>query len=212
MLLLLMSVPGRADPATAPPPSTRRPGRAISWLSREPPMSATTLARPARPGPVHPGEAAAAADRAPSSGVVSDYQPSGDQANRHRRAGYRCADRRARPGAAGRHRVEQDLHHGQDDRAVQRHSLILAPNKTLAAQLYGENEGILPRQRGGCFVSYYELRTTSRRAYVPRTDTYPIEKDAQINEQIDRMRPSPPQKLLGTQRRHHRRLGLLPIY
>ena len=68
--------------------------------------------------------------------------------------------------------------------AVQKPTLILAPNKTLAAQLYGEMKSFFPDNAVEYFVSYYDYYQPE--AYVPRTDTY-IEKDAQINEQIDRM-------------------------
>ena len=64
-------------------------------------------------------------------------------------------------------------------------TLILAPNKTLAAQLYGEMKGFFPENAVEYFVSYYDYYQPE--AYVPRTDTY-IEKDSSINEQIDRMR------------------------
>ena len=77
--------------------------------------------------------------------------------------------------------------------AVQRPTLILAPNKTLAAQLYGEMKSFFPDNAVEYFVSYYDYYQPE--AYVPRTDTY-IEKDAQINEQIDRMRHSATQALL----------------
>ncbi|MCK8782943.1 excinuclease ABC subunit UvrB [Roseomonas sp. NAR14] len=77
--------------------------------------------------------------------------------------------------------------------AVQRPTLILAPNKTLAAQLYGEMKSFFPNNAVEYFVSYYDYYQPE--AYVPRTDTY-IEKDAQINEQIDRMRHSATQALL----------------
>ncbi|MFC0388087.1 excinuclease ABC subunit UvrB [Muricoccus vinaceus] len=77
--------------------------------------------------------------------------------------------------------------------AVQRPTLILAPNKTLAAQLYGEMKSFFPDNAVEYFVSYYDYYQPE--AYVPRTDTY-IEKDAQINEQIDRMRHSATQSLL----------------
>jgi len=69
--------------------------------------------------------------------------------------------------------------------AVQRPALILAPNKTLAAQLYGEFKSFFPDNAVEYFVSYYDYYQPE--AYVPRTDTY-IEKDSSINEQIDRMR------------------------
>ena len=74
-----------------------------------------------------------------------------------------------------------------------RPSLILAPNKTLAAQLYGEMRNFFPRNSVNYFVSYYDYYQPE--AYVPRTDTY-IEKDASINEQIDRMRHAATRALL----------------
>ena len=77
--------------------------------------------------------------------------------------------------------------------AVQRPTLILAPNKTLAAQLYGEMKSFFPDNAVEYFVSYYDYYQPE--AYVPRTDTY-IEKDSQINEQIDRMRHAATQALL----------------
>ncbi|MCX7374447.1 MAG: excinuclease ABC subunit UvrB [Alphaproteobacteria bacterium] len=77
--------------------------------------------------------------------------------------------------------------------ALQRPALILAPNKTLAAQLYGEMKSFFPDNAVEYFVSYYDYYQPE--AYVPRTDTY-IEKDSQINEQIDRMRHAATQALL----------------
>jgi excinuclease ABC subunit B len=77
--------------------------------------------------------------------------------------------------------------------SLQRPALILAPNKTLAAQLYGEMKSFFPENAVEYFVSYYDYYQPE--AYVPRSDTY-IEKDAQINEQIDRMRHAATQSLL----------------
>ena len=77
--------------------------------------------------------------------------------------------------------------------ATQRPALILAPNKTLAAQLYGEFKSFFPDNAVEYFVSYYDYYQPE--AYVPRTDTY-IEKDCSINEQIDRMRHSATRALL----------------
>ena len=74
-----------------------------------------------------------------------------------------------------------------------RPALILAPNKTLAAQLYGEMKTFFPNNAVEYFVSYYDYYTPE--AYVPRSDTY-IEKEASINEQIDRMRHSATRSLL----------------
>ena len=77
--------------------------------------------------------------------------------------------------------------------ATNRPALILAPNKTLAAQLYGEMKGFFPDNAVEYFVSYYDYYTPE--AYVPRSDTY-IEKEASINEQLDRMRHSATRSLL----------------
>ena len=76
---------------------------------------------------------------------------------------------------------------------TQRPALILAPNKTLAAQLYGEFKNFFPDNAVEYFVSYYDYYQPE--AYVPRTDTY-IEKESSINEQIDRMRHSATRSLL----------------
>ena len=77
--------------------------------------------------------------------------------------------------------------------STNRPALILAPNKTLAAQLYGEMKSFFPDNAVEYFVSYYDYYTPE--AYVPKSDTY-IEKEASINEQIDRMRHSATRSLL----------------
>ncbi|WP_050525921.1 excinuclease ABC subunit UvrB [Pseudorhodobacter aquimaris] len=76
---------------------------------------------------------------------------------------------------------------------TQRPAIILAPNKTLAAQLYGEFKGFFPDNAVEYFVSYYDYYQPE--AYVARSDTF-IEKESQINEQIDRMRHSATRALL----------------
>ncbi|MFL2661190.1 MAG: excinuclease ABC subunit UvrB [Alphaproteobacteria bacterium] len=76
---------------------------------------------------------------------------------------------------------------------LQRPSLIFAPNKILAAQLFSEMKSFFPQNSVEYFVSYYDYYTPE--AYVPRTDTY-IEKESSINEQIDRMRHSATRSLL----------------
>ncbi|WP_282158214.1 excinuclease ABC subunit UvrB [Shimia thalassica] len=76
---------------------------------------------------------------------------------------------------------------------TQRPAIILAPNKTLAAQLYGEMKGFFPDNSVEYFVSFYDYYQPE--AYVARSDTY-IEKESQINEQIDRMRHSATRALL----------------
>ncbi|MFN3558977.1 MAG: excinuclease ABC subunit UvrB [Brevundimonas sp.] len=77
--------------------------------------------------------------------------------------------------------------------ATQRPALILAPNKTLAAQLYSEFKSFFPDNAVEYFVSYYDYYQPE--AYVPKSDTY-IEKDSSINEQIDRMRHSATRSIL----------------
>ena len=77
--------------------------------------------------------------------------------------------------------------------SLQRPALILAPNKTLAAQLYAEMKGFFPENAVEYFVSYYDYYQPE--AYIPRTDTY-IEKDSSINEEIDRMRHSATRAIL----------------
>src|SRR6195256_1038450 len=68
--------------------------------------------------------------------------------------------------------------------ALNRPALVMAHNKTLAAQLYGEFKSFFPADAVEYFVSYYDYYQPE--AYIPRTDTY-IEKDSSVNEQIDRM-------------------------
>jgi excinuclease ABC subunit B len=125
--------------------------------------------------------------------VVSDYQPSGDQPSaiaeleRGVRAGERDQVLLGVTGSGKTFTMAKVIE------AVQKPTLVLAPNKTLAAQLYGEMKGFFPDNAVEYFVSYYDYYQPE--AYVPRTDTY-IEKDAQINEQIDRMRHAATQALL----------------
>jgi len=76
---------------------------------------------------------------------------------------------------------------------VQKPTLVMAPNKTLAAQLYGEFKNLFPRNAVEYFVSYYDYYQPE--AYIPQSDTY-IQKDAHINERIDKMRHSGTRSLL----------------
>ncbi|MBW8766269.1 MAG: DEAD/DEAH box helicase family protein, partial [Geodermatophilales bacterium] len=76
---------------------------------------------------------------------------------------------------------------------VQRPTLVMAPNKTLAAQLANEFRELLPNNAVEYFVSYYDYYQPE--AYVPQTDTY-IEKDSSINEEVERLRHSATQSLL----------------
>ncbi|MBV9653481.1 MAG: excinuclease ABC subunit UvrB [Acetobacteraceae bacterium] len=125
--------------------------------------------------------------------VVSEYEPNGDQptAIRELTAGIQGGERdQVLLGVTGSGKT---FTMAKVIEAVQKPTLILAPNKTLAAQLYGEMKSFFPNNAVEYFVSYYDYYQPE--AYVPRTDTY-IEKDAQINEQIDRMRHAATQSLL----------------
>jgi excinuclease ABC subunit B len=77
--------------------------------------------------------------------------------------------------------------------AVERPALVISPNKTLAAQLFGEFRSFFPRNAVEYFVSYYDYYQPE--AYIPQSDTY-IEKDALINDEIDRMRHSATRSLM----------------
>ena len=125
--------------------------------------------------------------------LVSDYRPAGDQPR---------AIAALTEGLAGGERDQvllgvtgsgKTFTMAEVIRRSGRPALVLAPNKTLAAQLYGEMKGFFPDNAVEYFVSYYDYYQPE--AYVPRTDTY-IEKDASINEQIDRMRHSATRSLL----------------
>src|SRR3984885_1119495 len=76
---------------------------------------------------------------------------------------------------------------------LQRPAIVLAPNKTLAAQLYGEMKSFFPENAVEYFVSYYDYYQPE--AYVPRSDTY-VKKESSLNEQIDRMRHSATRAIL----------------
>ena len=117
--------------------------------------------------------------------VVSPYEPAGDQptAIAELTGGISAAERdQVLLGVTGSGKT---FTMAKLIEAAQRPTLILAPNKTLAAQLYAEMKGFFPDNAVEYFVSYYDYYQPE--AYVPRTDTY-IEKDSQINEAIDRMR------------------------
>jgi len=81
--------------------------------------------------------------------------------------------------------------------SVDRPALVVAPNKTLAAQLYSEFRALFPENAVEYFVSYYDYYQPE--AYVPQTDTF-IEKDSAINEQIDKMRHSATKSVPGRMR------------
>ena len=125
--------------------------------------------------------------------IHSDFKPSGDQPNAIKQlvSGINSSERnQVLLGATGTGKTFTIAHVIEQ---TQRPAVILAPNKTLAAQLYGEFKTFFPDNAVEYFVSFYDYYQPE--AYVPRSDTY-IEKDAQINEQIDRMRHSATQALL----------------
>ena len=140
--------------------------------------------RPARPDKSEGGRAFE---------LVSDYEPAGDQV---------AAIPELVAGLEGREHDQVLLGVTGSGKTftmakvieqTQRPALILAPNKTLAAQLYSEFKSFFPENAVEFFVSYYDYYQPE--AYVPRTDTY-IEKDSSINEQIDRMRHSATRAIL----------------
>ncbi len=125
--------------------------------------------------------------------IASDFEPKGDQpeAIRELVEGVKRTDRtQVLLGVTGSGKT---FTMAKVIEATQRPALILAPNKTLAAQLYGEFKSFFPDNAVEYFVSYYDYYQPE--AYVPRTDTY-IEKESSINEQIDRMRHSATRALL----------------
>ena len=129
----------------------------------------------------------------PAFELVSDYKPAGDQpqAIAELIAGANGGERdQVLLGVTGSGKTYTMANVVE---AIQRPTLVLAPNKTLAAQLYSEMKSFFPNNAVEYFVSYYDYYQPE--AYVPRTDTY-IEKDASINEQIDRMRHSATRSLL----------------
>ena len=132
-------------------------------------------------------------DDTPPLTLDTQYQPSGDQptAIKELIEGMQTNERdQVLLGVTGSGKTFTMAHVIQ---AMNRPSLILAPNKTLAAQLYGEMKSLFPDNAVEYFVSYYDYYQPE--AYVPRSDTY-IEKEATINEQIDRMRHSATRALL----------------
>ena len=132
-------------------------------------------------------------EETPPLTLQTDYMPSGDQptAISELNEGIKNDDRdQVLLGVTGSGKTFTMAHVIQTQN---RPSLILAPNKTLAAQLYGEMKSLFPDNAVEYFVSYYDYYQPE--AYVPRSDTY-IEKEATINEQIDRMRHSATRALL----------------
>ena len=125
--------------------------------------------------------------------VVSEFEPKGDQPEAIRQLVEGVANHERDQVLLGVTGSGKTFTMAKVIEATQRPALILAPNKTLAAQLYGEFKSFFPDNAVEYFVSYYDYYQPE--AYVPRTDTY-IEKESSINEQIDRMRHSATRALL----------------
>lgn len=125
--------------------------------------------------------------------IVSDFEPRGDQPQAIAELVEGVGDGEACQVLLGVTGSGKTFTMAKVIEAAQRPALILAPNKTLAAQLYGEFRSFFPDNAVEYFVSYYDYYQPE--AYVPRTDTY-IEKESSINEQIDRMRHSATRALL----------------
>src|SRR5687767_2447998 len=124
----------------------------------------------------------------------SDFTPKGDQPTAIRELveglarGDRCQTLLGITGSGKTFTIANVI------QSLGRPTLIMAPNKTLAAQLYGEMRDLFPENAVAFFVSYYDYYQPE--AYIPTTDTF-IEKDAIINDQIDRMRHAATHALLS---------------
>ncbi|HEX5377989.1 MAG TPA: excinuclease ABC subunit UvrB [Phenylobacterium sp.] len=125
--------------------------------------------------------------------LVSDYEPAGDQPTAIAELVSGLEGREHDQVLLGVTGSGKTFTMAKVIEQTQRPALILAPNKTLAAQLYSEFKSFFPDNAVEFFVSYYDYYQPE--AYVPRTDTY-IEKDSSINEQIDRMRHSATRAIL----------------
>ena len=125
--------------------------------------------------------------------IISDFKPAGDQPGAIKKLVAGANKEQFNQVLLGVTGSGKTFTMAKVIEATNRPALILAPNKTLAAQLYGEMKTFFPNNAVEYFVSYYDYYTPE--AYVPRSDTY-IEKEASINEQIDRMRHSATRSLL----------------
>jgi len=171
-----------------------RSERANELLSRQPLMATHPIVAGTTPTFVpHRPERPEKSEGGIRFKIVSEYEPKGDQPHAIAELveGVRKHEQnQVLLGVTGSGKTFTMAHVIE---ATQRPALILAPNKTLAAQLYGEFKSFFPDNAVEYFVSYYDYYQPE--AYVPRTDTY-IEKEASINEQIDRMRHSATRALL----------------
>ena len=125
--------------------------------------------------------------------VVAEYEPAGDQPEAIKEIVSNIKKNENNQVLLGVTGSGKTFTMAKTIEAVQRPALILAPNKTLAAQLYGEMKSFFPNNAVEYFVSYYDYYMPE--AYVPKSNTF-IEKESSINEQIDRMRHSATRALL----------------
>ena len=140
--------------------------------------------RPARPEKVEGGK---------RFRLVSEFSPKGDQPQAIKELCQGLSERERDQVLLGVTGSGKTFTMAKIIEQTQRPALILAPNKTLAAQLYGEFKAFFPDNAVEYFVSYYDYYQPE--AYVPRTDTF-IEKDSSVNEQIDRMRHAATRSIL----------------
>ena len=136
-------------------------------------------------------------DKLPKSGrafhVVSDYQPAGDQPQAIELLATRLSAGESDVVLLGATGTGKSATSAWLIERLQRPTLVLAPNKTLAAQLTHELRELLPNNAVEYFVSYYDYYQPE--AYVPQTDTF-IEKDSSINKEVERLRYSATHSLL----------------
>ena len=125
--------------------------------------------------------------------IISEYQPSGDQPKAIKELVENITNGENEQVLLGVTGSGKTFTMAKVIENLQRPTLIMAPNKTLAAQLYGEMKSLFPDNAVEYFVSYYDYYTPE--AYVPRSDTF-IEKESSINEQIDRLRHSATRSLV----------------
>ena len=117
--------------------------------------------------------------------IISNFSPSGDQPNAIKTLVQNLRDKENEQVLLGVTGSGKTFTMAKVIEEMQRPTLVMAPNKTLAAQLYGEMKSLFPNNAVEYFVSYYDYYTPE--AYVPKSDTF-IEKDFSMNEEIDKLR------------------------
>jgi excinuclease ABC subunit B len=153
-------------------------------LAEPEPVEGFVPHRPARPDKAEGGK---------SFKIVAEFEPSGDQPLAIKELTEAAADGERSQVLLGVTGSGKTFTMAKVIETLQRPALVIAPNKILAAQLYGEFKSFFPDNAVEYFVSYYDYYQPE--AYVPRTDTY-IEKESSVNEAIDRMRHSATRSLL----------------